>query len=283
MVLDLFYRVSSIFLLFIIGLGSLHAQGYQSTFAIDGENAAYADVADLVTISPVIVDAIIRKTQKVPAEQAAGVPENIQRMLILADVTTLIRGQGGVPAQIRFVLDIPKDSRGKLPKLKKARFFVLARNGKGQPGDLILSRPDAMIAYSPSNDALVRAITREVVQLGAAQKIISVSRAYYSGGTVIGEGETQIFLSTENRQPMAITIASKPDKPKQWTVSTSELIEETAAIPRRNTLLWYRLACGLPRDLPSDAIDRETPGAIEAAKDYRFVVSALGSCGRRRK
>jgi hypothetical protein len=100
---------------------------------------------------------------------------------------------------------------------------------------------------------------------------------------VIGEGETQIFLRTENQQPFSITVSSRPGKTKQWSVSTSELIEESSATPKRGTLLWYRLACGLPRQLPSDLVQSGAgEGTVQAQADYSFVVSALGACGRKR-
>ena len=42
------------------------------------------------------------------------------RMLIEADVMALIRGEGGIADRVRFVLDVPKDAKGKVPKLKNA-------------------------------------------------------------------------------------------------------------------------------------------------------------------
>jgi hypothetical protein len=48
-------------------------------------------------------------------------------------------------------------------------------------------------------------------------------------------------------------------------------------------LLWYRLACTLPVQLPADALSEATPEerrAIEA--DYRVVTGGLGRCARTR-
>jgi hypothetical protein len=261
----------------------LSAQTLSESYAIDAVDAAYADIADLVVIAPMIVDAKIRKTTKIPAGQAIGVPQGRQRLLIDADVNALIRGQNGIAAKVRFVLDVNKDARGKIPKLNKQRMFIMADAVKGHPGQLQLVRPDALIKYSPANDAMVRKIAQEAVLLDAPQRITGISGAFHSAGTVIGEGETQIFLLAENRQPVSITVVSRPGLAKQWSVSTSELIEETTSTPRRFSLLWYRLACGLPKALPAELVQSgEGENAARAQADYKFVADALGPCGRKR-
>jgi hypothetical protein len=254
----------------------------QAQFAIPAENTAYADVADLVTISPMILDVTVKKVQKLPPAQAIGVPENVQRSVIHADVTALIRGTKRVAGQVRFLLDIPKDAKGKVPKLKKQRFFILGKNVADRPDMIQLSKPNALISYSPANDSLLRAITREAVQIDAPPAILGVSSAFFSPGTVIGEGNTQIFLRAAGNQPFSISVASRPGQPKQWTVSTSELIEEAAATPKRNTLIWYRLACGLPRAMPANIVQSGAETAAQAQADYKFVLDALGPCGRKR-
>ncbi|MEQ1539928.1 MAG: hypothetical protein ABL928_13460, partial [Sphingorhabdus sp.] len=121
------------------------------SFAVPATNTSYADIADLVVISPLIVDATVRKATKVPMEQAVGVPANLQRMVVEADVTALVRGNDGIAGTVRFLLDIPKDAKGKIPKLKKQRYFVLGSKATGTPGTIRLSRPDALVAWSASN------------------------------------------------------------------------------------------------------------------------------------
>lgn len=268
----------------LLGFGTaLPAQQMADSYAIDAVDAAYADIADLVVIAPMIVDAKIRKTIKIPAAQAIGVPPGRQRLLVDADVNALIRGQSGIAAKVRFVIDVPKDSRGKIPKLNKQRMFIMADAVKGRPGQLQLVRPDALIKYSAANDAILRAIAQEAVLLDAPQRITGINSAFHSAGTVIGEGETQIFLLTDKRQPVSISVVSRPGLTKQWSVSTSELIEETTSTPRRFSLLWYRLACGLPKALPAELVQSgEGENAARAQADYKFVADALGPCGRKR-
>jgi hypothetical protein len=273
--------------LVLMGLGNAATAQSMATLppklSIEAETASYSDIADLVVISPLIIDVTVRKAIKVAPEQAIGVPVSLQRMLIEADVMALIRGEGGVADRVRFVLDVPKDAKGKVPKLKKQRLFLFGSPVAGRTGDVRLSRPNALANFSPANDALIRRITQEAVQIDAPQRIISVASAFHSAGTVLGEGETQIFLKTEKDQPVSLTVLSRPNQQKQWAVSTAEVIDFSAKAPERFTLLWYRLACGLPRSLPADRIEATRDQDVAPAQaDYKFVIDALGPCGRKR-
>lgn len=253
------------------------------SFVIEGDKASYADIADLVVISPLIVDVTFRNVRKLSAEQSAGVPASLERVLVEADVMALIRGEGGIAPRVRFLLDVPKNAQGKIPKLQKQRIYLFGRQVTGRPGELQLVRPNALALFSSANDVLVRAITKEVVQANAPRRITNVGSAFHSAGTVLGEGETQIFLKTDNDQPLSLTILSRPGQQKQWAVSTAEVIDASATAPQRFTLLWYRLACDLPRSLPSDRVEgASNADTARAQADYKFVIDSLGPCGRKR-
>lgn len=257
--------------------------GIPSSFAVQADSASYADIADLVVISSLIVDANVRNLRKIPAEQAVGVPANLQRMLVEADIVTLIRGQEGVTPRVRFLLDIPKDAKGKIPKLKKQRLFLLGSSVAGRPGEIRLSRPNALIQWSAANDILVRAITKEAVQIDAPEKITGITSAFHSAGTVIGEGETQIFLKTATDQPLSLSVLSRPGELKRWAVSTAEVIDESATAPAKFTLLWYRLACELPRSIAAEMVEAaDSEGAAKVQADYNFILDSIGPCGRKR-
>lgn len=253
-------------------------------FAVAANNNSYADIADLVVISPLIVDATIKTATKIPVEQAIGVPANLQRMLIVADVSALVRGNDGIAGQVRFLLDVPKDAKGKIPKLKKQRYFLLGSKAAGLPGTVRLSRPDALVEYSIGNDAMLRAITKEAVVIDAPQPIIGLTSAFHSAGTILGEGETQIFVEAKGNQIYSLSVFSQPGAPKRWAVSTGEVIDESASAPAKNTLLWYRLACGLPQALDAKLVESpEADSPSKAQADYRFILSSLGPCDRTRR
>ena len=76
----------------------------------------------------------------------------------------------------------------------------------------------------------------------------------------------------------------RPGQTPQWAVALGEIVDEAAEPPARDTLLWYRLACTLPRALPRQSLADADPGtgpAIQA--DYRLVLDALGPCTRTRR
>jgi hypothetical protein len=66
-----------------------------------------------------------------------------------------------------------------------------------------------------------------------------------------------------------------------WGVSWSEIVDQAARPPARDTLAWYRLACFLPAQLPASAnLTRDGAARAPAAADYRYVLDQLGACPR---
>ena len=101
-------------------------------------------------------------------------------------------------------------------------------------------------------------------------------------GTLTGEGETQIFVAT-TRDPFAISVVRSPGVALHWGLSLGDVIDPGARQPERNTLLWYRLACFLPRSLPAGAnISTDQVDVALAAEDYAKVLADLGKCPRAR-
>ena len=71
----------------------------------------YADLADLVLSAPVIADVTIRSTTAIKGAEAAGVAPGHQRLYVEADVGTLLRGSGGLPARVGYLFDAATDAR----------------------------------------------------------------------------------------------------------------------------------------------------------------------------
>jgi hypothetical protein len=82
---------------------------------------------------------------------------------------------------------------------------------------------------------------------------------------------------------VSLSILRRPGEAPRWAVALSEVVDESAIIPKPETLLWYRLACGLPPTLPARALE-DADGAATAAirRDYALVLEGLGPCGRTR-
>lgn len=241
----------------------------------------YAQLADLTIDSPVVVDATIASTAKIKGTEAASVPPGTVRYYVEADVLALIRGPQAIPPRVGYLLDVPNGPDGRQPKLKRLRVLLFARPVAGTPGQLQLVNPAAQRAWSPATDALVRRIAGELVAGDAPPAVTGIGNAFHVPGSLPGEGETQVFLTTADNRPVSLTILRRPGEEPRWAVALSEIVDDAAGPPQRDTLLWYRLACALPPALPARATQAlEAADAAVAREDYRYVLDQLGPCER---
>ena len=241
----------------------------------------YAQIADRVVGAPAILDVRIRSATRIKGPEAANVAAGYQRFYVEADVLALIRADAPLPARVGYVVDVPLDARGRAPKLNKRRVLLFARPVAGQPTMIQLTTLDGQRDWSAELDALIRRIAREVVAPDAPPAITGLGNAFHVPGSLPGEGETQIFVQTANGAPISLSILRRPGEQKRWAVALGEIVDDAAAAPPRDTLLWYRLACGLPRALPATSLaDAEPENAAAAREDYRFVLEQLGPCKR---
>ena len=245
----------------------------------------YADIADLSADAPLIIHLTVKEAIKVDPERAPNAPPGTQRFYIIASTNALIRGQGGVGETIRYVIDLPLDGRGRAPKIKKQPYIIFARRPAGGGSDNVqLVAKDAQISWTPSREQRVRSLVRELMAHDAAPAISRIASAFHVAGTIIGEGETQIFMETDTGSPISITVLKRDGQRKFWAVSLGEIVDEAARAPVRNSLLWYRLACFLPRQLPASALAGDTiANAQQARSDYQTVLNDLGNCPRSRQ
>lgn len=252
---------------------------------------SYADIADLASAAPMAIHAQLRSATALKPDQAPGVAAGHARLYVEADVLGLIRGAGPLATRIAYLVDLPLAANGKAPKFKKKQQVLLfarpvagATAGSSNTGSVRLVTPDAQLLWDPATDARLRAILTELVQPGAPPAITGIANGFHVPGTLPGEGETQLFLDTKTGEPVSLTILTAADGTRRWAAAFGEIVDGSAAVPRRDTLAWYRLACGLPRTLPlnklagTSAADRQ-----KAASDYGVVLGALGECKRTRK
>ena len=240
---------------------------------------SYATVARQVLGAPLIVDARIRSAVRIKGAEAANVAAGRVRFYIEADVTALIRGSKGVSTRIGYVADLPLTDRGREPKLKKQRVLLFGRAVSGRTDQVQLTGLDSQRAWTPELDALTRGVVRETIATDAPPAITGVGNAFHVPGSLPGEGETQVFLQTANGAPVSLQILRRPGEQPRWAVSLGDIVDESAGPPKPNTLLWYRLACGLPRTLPPESFESADPAnAATAREDYALVLRALGPC-----
>lgn len=243
---------------------------------------SYSDLADVVTIAPLVAKAQITDVIPLSGKQVQATPAGVKRVFVEAKIASLIRGDNGIAPTVSFLYDAPLDPKGKLPKLKKRQVLIFARAG-ARPGQVQLVGPSALIDWTAQSETQVKAIASELLGGAAPPRIDGVGDAFHVAGTVTGEGETQIFLKTDTGDPVSLSIVRRPGQPPRWAVALGEIVDEAAATPQPGSLLWYRLACGLPSELPPASVRTLSVQDAEAARaDYRIVLDGLGACGRTR-
>lgn len=241
----------------------------------------YADIAARAERASIIADARIRSATKMNKPFANADGKMVQRHYVEAEVNNLIRGNQALAKRIAYVADVPLDSRGKLPKLKKQRVLIFAKAVDGKPGVLQLVAPNAQLIWDSAADATVRRVTAELLNTNAPPAIARIDSAFHAAGTLEGEGDTQIFLGTSNGQPASLAIVTRPGIAPRWSVAFGEVVGESAEVPQKDTLAWYRLACGLPPAIPASAFEgNHEDRSREIMRDYDFVRNQLGACTR---
>jgi hypothetical protein len=263
-------------------LSPLHAQAQPQLAVATNDGPTYADLATLAEQADLVIHAQIRSQTALKPDRAPGLPPGFARLYIQAQTVALIAGQGSVGSSLAYLVDVPLDPKGKVPKLKKRAFLLFADNVPGRAGEVRLVAPGAHLPFTPALEARLRPILTELYSPDAPPRITGISDALAVAGTLTGESETQVFLATDTRAPVSLTILRRPGQRPQWGVSWGEIIDSSARPPAPETLRWYRLACSLPAQLPSSAnLSREADERRLAAGDYAYVISQLGPCERR--
>jgi hypothetical protein len=270
---------------FVLGFaGSAFAQQRPANIVQTVRPLSYADAADLSIGAAIVAHIRVRTAERIKPTPTIIVPSGRARFVVSADVIALIRGTGGLPPQIRYLVDVPTDAKGKPPKLKKAEMMVFAVAVPKRSGEIQLIAPDAQVAMVPGLADRVRAIILASTRPDAPPRITGVGDAFHVAGALSGQGETQIFLVADDGRPASLSIWREPGSKPRWAVSLDEIVDQAGGPPQRDSLIWYRLACFLPPALPVESVATlDAESARIAAEDYRVVLDGLGACGRTRK
>lgn len=252
----------------------------QTVTAVPDSPFTYADVADLATHADSVAVVRPKSFAKVDPKVVQS-PEGMQRYYVDAQVDSLIRGDAGMPPRIAFLIDLPLAE--KPGRTMKNKSIILFGRAGANPGEFQLLSSKAFLPSSPGTDARVRGIVTELLARDAPPEIARVVEAFHVEGTVAGESETQIFLTARGGRPISLSIIRRPDMEPRFGAALGEIVDEAADLPKPDTLLWYRLACGLPPALPqSAAMKLDATAATASAADYRSFMEKLAPCARSR-
>jgi hypothetical protein len=245
--------------------------------------ATYADLADLAEAAALVALVEVRDQAEVEPERAPGLAPGHARLYLEARTVALLAGRSAVGESLVYLADVPRDAKGKAPKLKKQQFLVFADPVAGRAGALQLVDPSAQVPATPENEQLARTVVAALAAPDAAPAVTGIRDVMSVAGNLSGESETQLFLDTASGQPVSLTVIRRPGMDPTWGVSWSEIVDQSARPPEPQTVAWYRLACFLPAGLPADAFLQQDAGSRRQAEaDYRFILEQLGACPRTR-
>lgn len=243
--------------------------------------ATYADFAALVEAADVVAVVEVRDQAVVEPERAPGLPPGQARLYIEARTQALLAGRSALGESLAYLADVPLDTRGRAPKLRKQRFIVFADRVAGRPAELRLVDPAAQVPATPETEQLARTVIAAFTASDRPPELTGIRDVMSVAGNLAGESETQLFLETATGVPVSLTVIRRPGMNPQWGVSWSEIVDQAARPPEPETVEWYRLACFLPPQLPRDAFLQDDRAArARAEADYAFILDQLGGCPR---
>ncbi|HET9428456.1 MAG TPA: hypothetical protein VFO69_08880 [Allosphingosinicella sp.] len=266
------------------GLTAVMAQPVESQNVPPAPAISYADVADLALAAPFVAHVRVVDADLLDQSEAPNTAPGHRRFLIEANVVALIRGPEASPQRVIYMIDLPNDPRGRAARVRKRdELLVFATVAGNRPGEIRLVAPDAQLAFSPALAGQLREILREASAASAPPRITGIGRAFHVPGSLAGESETQIFLQTADGRPISLNVLRRPSEQPRWSVALGEIVDDAAAPPEPESLLWYRLACSLPSALPRRSLEEAGPDETRAIQaDYRLILERLGACQRNR-
>lgn len=243
----------------------------------------YADVAKLAEDASVVALVEVRNQAVVPPPRAPGLAAGHARLYLEARTAALLAARAPLGESISYLVDVPLDSKGKPPKLRKQRFLIFADAVPGRPGSLQLVEDGAQVPATADSEQLARTVIAALAASDLPPAITGVRDVMSVPGNLVGESETQLFLDTVTGQPVSLTVVRRPGMEPQWGVSWSEIVDQAARAPSPQTIEWYRLACALPAQLPARAyLQDDSDARVRAEADYRYILDQLGRCERLR-
>src|SRR3546814_18174827 len=136
-------------------------------------------------------------------------------------------GAQGLTSEIRYLVDLPNDARGRPPKLRdESQFILLATTVPGRPGEVRLIGPEAQLPYTPELADRLRQVLRQAAQADAPPKITGIGHAFHVPGTLPGESEPQIFLETADNRPVSLKVLPRPGQTTPGAVASQGSVEQ---------------------------------------------------------
>ena len=173
------------------------------------------------------------------------------RFYVEADVVALIRGAGGTAGAGQLSRRPAATTRaaGRRGSARGSEYLLLARAGAGPARRAAAGRARRAARRSPPSAPrpAARDPRARRARADAPPRITGIGRAFHVPGSLPGESETQIFLQTADNRPISLNVLRRPGRAAALVGRAErDRRRRRGAAARRDTLLWYRLACTLP-------------------------------------
>ncbi|MGB3166330.1 MAG: hypothetical protein WBA68_06080 [Alteraurantiacibacter sp.] len=265
------------------GLPALPGRGETTVMELPASAApTYADLVTFALAADLVAVVNIDDQTNFPVERAMDVAPGRARVYIQSLTRNLLVSPTGVGGSLTFVTDVDRKADGDVPDLEGRDYLIFADLVPGRPGEVQLVSTGAFVPSGPVIEDRARRVLRQLAASDVPPAVTGVRDVISVEGNLAGESETQMFVETTSGAPVSLSVVRRPGITPQWGVSLGEIVDSTARPPESETLTWYRLACGLPRELPQDSyLQGDSGSRARAREDYAFVLSQLGPCERR--
>ena len=240
---------------------------------------SWTDWADLALASPVVLVGAVENVDRLSRRDAPNVPPGEVRALVQVKLQSVLKAPAVLPEGAAWLWQGPSNAKGRAPFAPKDVMISFSRplsgGARADVQALQLVSPAGQQPWTAEAEAQVRAVLVEAQRPGAAGLMVTGLRdAFRTEGDIPGASESQFFLTTEGRRPVALLVRHAPGREAEVLAGAGDLVDRARPI-QPNTLLWRGLACGLPAALPATLAGRE---GLEA--DYRLARASIGPCGR---
>src|SRR3990167_4886690 len=125
----------------------------QDAATSDAAEPGYADLVDLAIAADFVIHAQIRKQTVVEPARAPGLTPGFARLYIEARTLSLIAGTVPLGESLNYLVDVPLDASGKVPKLKNQPVLLFARPVAGRATSVQLVGERGQMNHSPELEA----------------------------------------------------------------------------------------------------------------------------------
>jgi hypothetical protein len=250
--------------------------------AVAAPAPSYASLARLTLAAPVIVRAQVRKPGLFSRPQVTQLPNGRLRVVMEADLQSVIQAPLAIRTPIQFVWEGQGDAKGRAPDLSRQTFLMFLNRPATAAEPFTLVRASGLAPWSEPAEATVRRIIGEALQSPSIAKLqlSGVREIMALDADPPYAASYQLLLDGRSGEAVALQLDQHPQAQRDRVQVSFDDTMVAAQAVQRDTLLWYAIACTLPRQsadrIAAAAAVPDQAGA--AASAYARLVNALGTC-----